>query len=745
MSTIEDWYDEVPPDPDRPADGDFYDEPQSRLDMSRVPSKFGGLPIDPDLAAILAGQDGLASKPDAAAIALGLVQDLRALGEALLAGLGGDWGPLTTWLTEHRPEWLPDLTGWVPNIGADLAGLKAAIEGTYTGDDDVLQAIQSAVGTLRALAGGRIKLSQLGKIPLSLLTAGNNNELGAGLFGSADTINDPTGRWWWDEAAGRTTAGCARTTGDGTETRLNSEPRDVDDGEPVQVGVWVEWSGVTAAAGEAFRLQVRAFDAAGALVSTSTVAAVSSPAGSAGWTQLSGTWTAPAGVVSVRVQLVVTANVTAGEIGWDDGTFTRTRTSLPQQWISGLAEALTNLGDWIEAVVNQLLGALGVPALGTLFDKISDLSDEIEGWFGDTQDRAAELADLIGDLLSNPGAVLGDLAMGKITGLASSLAAKAETTVVAAVQQFILDLANAILSAIRKVPVVGGTIADRIEDVVDDLGGLKDQADGTKAGIVAGWTGGSSSGADADVYDTVSDIRAAVLSGYTVEIKTSSGTWTKPSEITELAAILVGGGQAGANGGSGSLGPGGAGGDSGGFLAYSIDPASVGATVSVTVAAAGGVSSFGSYTSAAGAGGLATQFGYSATSSTPGGGGNGGTGASADTAAAAGVPGGSSAVAPGGTAGSGGATNGGGTNGGDGTAVSAGAVTKCGGSGGGGGGGAGRRTNFGSHQGGNGGIGAYPGGGGGGGGGGSSGITGGSANPGSGGAGAAGCVWIFYR
>ena len=699
---------------------------------------------------------------------------LNDIASALVLAFQGEPGPLE--------ELIEDAVRDIPVVGDMLADLKDAFEGTYTGTDPALLAIQSVVSTLRALAGGRINLSQLGKIPLSLLTAGNGNELVSGLFGSEGTINDPTGRWVWDASVGRTQPGCARTVGDGTEARLNSELRAVDEGEVIDLAVWVKWSGLVASLGAAgMRLDVRTF-AGDTVVGTSTVVAgfpdefglwLSSTeervaaADGDGWVELAGEFTVPAGVDGVRVQLAVTADMASGTtVWWDDGSFTRTRQSLPQQWIAGLADALGDLGDWIESLVNQLLGALGVPAIGTLFDKIADLSDEVEGWLGDTQDRAADLANLISGLLSAPDDWLGNLSMGKITGLAGELADKASTTVVAAVQTFILDLANAILSAIRKVPVVGGTIADRIEDVVDDLGGLKDQADGTKAGIVAGWTGGSTSGADADVYDTMAAVRSLVGGdGYTRVSVTSSQSWTPPAGTTEVIVVGIAAGSNGESGTTGSVGSngsggnGGNGGQGGGHKVQALNMADF-SSLYIEVGTNGAATRFRANSSSGtilaeafvGSGGsMATQFGYTSSGSQAGGGGGGaacaksatgsGTNGTPGSGIGGGANGGTGSQAAGGAGGGSAAAAGGTSSGGAGGSVPIGAIP-CGG-----GGGAGGRSGANGIGGATptaGGAGGFPGGGGGGGaGGGAGGFTNQAGS--AGGSGGAGYGLIYYR
>ncbi len=398
---------------------------------------------------------------------------------------------------------------------------------------------------------------------------------------------------------------------------------------------------------------------------------------------------------------------------------------------------VTGLLDW-QQVQNQI-NALLSPDPDLMIVPINAIVQDVKDFIIGHRNKTARLT---GDGKLNSVDILGLLSQSQVANLVSDLGGKASAATVAAVQDFVNNLVNAILQAIRGVPVVGGTLAN----IVSEVGGLnttanqaQSTADAVQAGIVNGWSGGPTSGADADTYNTLSAVRDAILSGYTVETFTSSGTWSNPSGLTELVVICVGGGgngTSGANGqaGSGSTAAGGTGGTSGGYIAASVDPSTLPSTVTVTVGAAGNTSSFGSYVvSSAGGGGIASSFGYSATSSTPGAGGNGG-GTVTNTGTSSGAPGTPSAAGAGGAGGS--------IGGGSGTAggsVSVAAVTKCGGGGGGGGG----SGNTSSRNGGTGGAGGYPGGGGGGGGAGMYHVFSGAG--GGGGSGAAGVVWVFSR
>ncbi|QCG77038.1 minor tail protein [Gordonia phage Ewald] len=400
-ATIAEWYDDVPASPDRPADGDWYDEPQSRSDMSRVPSKFGGLPIDPDLVAILAGEDGLASKPDAKSIAIGIVTDIRQLIESILSGLGGDWGPLQTWLDENTPDWLEDLTGWIPNIGADLAELRDAIRGEYAGSDVVLLAIQNTIGTLRSLAAGIVAPWRIPQLTLSQLTAQPSPNLLTGFGDFADgTTLDGDGVWTWDGDVGKTTPGSARTTADGTPRVLTSEAIAVAAGQQLECSGWVRWQG---ASGSGPCMQLLVVPYVGAAAQTPVVISnIVAPPGTVGVSSestLAGSYVVAANVTAVRVRLTAEAAMTAGTVWWDDVVLRKTATSMPQQWISGLVDGLGDLWDGVENVATIITQIADIFA-GAVVTPINAAVAQVKDWFLGLlgwQDDAASATDAVAE------------------------------------------------------------------------------------------------------------------------------------------------------------------------------------------------------------------------------------------------------------------------------------------------------------------------------------------------------------
>lgn len=374
-----------------------------------------------------------------------------------------------------------------------------------------------------------------------------------------------------------------------------------------------------------------------------------------------------------------------------------------------------------------------IGAVSALAGRIRDVIFEAFG-FTPTGDDAA---DLLGALTSIP--------QQAVAGLQGALSS---------ISSYVQDLVNAILRAIRGIPVVGGTLAD----IIAEIGGLQQKAVEAKAdasaaqttavavrddlgttiaGIWDGWFGSGGSGSPAQAQQTIEAIKVAVLNGFTVEAFTSGATWNRDTAAiyTEFYAVCIGGGNRGQTGGTSNStnaasANGGVRGLGGGFLSQQIAdsdiPTSVIWTIGQAASSPGGIgtrTSFGSLAqSSPGSGGISTPGGgYAATSSMPGDGADGGSAGYTASSGSGGysTPGQAGGASALGTAGSGGSAGSGGGTSGAGTAGGAAPVTGPTKSGGGGGGGGGGRYVTGVGQscvGGPGGNGGFPGGGSGGGG-----------------------------
>lgn len=283
------------------------------------------------------------------------------------------------------------------------------------------------------------------------------------------------------------------------------------------------------------------------------------------------------------------------------------------------------------------------------------------------------------------------------------------------------------------------------DDALDAAGAAQSVAEGTNTAAYNAWYGSGGSGIVGNMTSVVSSIKAATVDGWTVQVISSSGTWTRPTatnNILEFWAICIGGGSGGDKGYSSAFGSeGGYGGYGGKWMAKQITPSSIPSSLTCTVGAGtagrtsaqgfapdnGNPSAFGGLCSSSEAitASIASPVGfYAATDSRPGQGGKGGNEAGGTNPGFAGT---STPLAAGGSAGSAGA----GAGGAGAAAVLTGTIRAGGGGGGGGGSGVG--------SGGAGGPGGWPGGGGGG---------GGAANPanaGNGGNGANGAIVLLYK
>ncbi|URP21177.1 minor tail protein [Gordonia phage Francois] len=249
----------------------------------------------------------------------------------------------------------------VPSLGE----LLAALNGTYAGDDTILNGIAGWSRNVRARLGGLIDASRIPQLSLAQLTSrpGPNLLSGFGDFADGDTL-DGDDVWVWDGAVGHDAPGSARTTADGTTKILTSEAVAVADGQQLECTGWVRWAAASGS-GACMQLLIVPFvgDVAQTPVVMSNIVAPPGTSGVSSESTLGGSYVVPAGVTSVRVRLTVEAAMTAGTVWFDDIVLRKTATSLPQQWVSGLTSALSSLGadvgaalEWIRELIAKLTG-----------------------------------------------------------------------------------------------------------------------------------------------------------------------------------------------------------------------------------------------------------------------------------------------------------------------------------------------------------------------------------------------------
>lgn len=243
------------------------------------------------------------------------------------------------------------------------------------------QQLQDAAANAVYALTNLINPSRIPLVPVSHIGNVNPELLINGSFNGTISM-DGEGIWAWDgtvDHTGTTGSGSAKVTADGHLKTLVSNGIDVAVGQSFNIGGYVAWSGVSAT-GAAFKLQVLAY-LNDSLVSTTDLATITSPASSSAFSSnhLTGTYNVVSGIDKIRVQIVVMAAVTAGNVWWDD--LSAKKAGLLQlplvRGISGtdlatdLATLSTTIGtDWNSFVTNltgrltHLANAGGIDAAG---------------------------------------------------------------------------------------------------------------------------------------------------------------------------------------------------------------------------------------------------------------------------------------------------------------------------------------------------------------------------------------------
>lgn len=593
----------------------------------------------------------------------------------------------------HTPEeiWAATIANPIKALtGVDLSSPAALVA-------SIIQLITNSGGL-----SGVLSISRIANIIQDLIN-------GAGEFLTAESVTDNPYFQWDSVMPGFISGGSIRATANGTQQVLRTEPFEVFEGQTLELRAASQWTGASATAGSnPVKVGFTPFDAAGNLLAD-VIRGSLQPSGDHGWQWIpvSDKWSVPAGVKYVSQLLILDSGATAG-------TF---RFSNASSWASnlldlGLVKDLREMVDAIGGVVNSEAANIEARLQAITADgKIT--ASEIEGLIQQAQVSGLviiqtvlnQIRDVINGLIVTP---VNSIVQDFVTWFGLN---KNKTQALNSSGQ--LDAGNLV-----------GEIAKESVEGLTDLG--SNVTEGFK-NIFDKWFGGTSAaGTPAEVAQTIEAIQQAVIGGWTVDVFTTNGTWTKPANLIECWMIAINGGGRGMPGGTSQTNadivPGGLGGSSGGYIGQQVDPASIPASVPITVGpgastngADGGITSLGSLVSGSPDGsGISTIAGFTPTTSTPGRGGNGGQ--ATGSGGSRGQDGGATPLAAAGVGGNGINSTGtaqAGTAGGN---ASLSAPTKAGGGGGGGGGGAGSTSSSGTRRGGDGGAGGYPGGGSGGGG-----------------------------
>lgn len=313
------------------------------------------------------------------------------------------------------------LTDVLPQIlsafqGIDLTGGPGAIMNAVA---DALADIP-VIGDLAALIAGLVNGGQpvnafnifgsllpnvFGLIPASAVGNTQPNLLANPLFANATSLLG-LGSWLWDGTEGQMGLGSAKTTATGSVRKLTSNIIPVTSGQKFSLSAWTKWTGLSAT-GSPISLMLEVFNAAGEVIATPIIAAISSPGASSSWTQLTGTYTVPANAASVVTRLNVSETATAGTVWFDNISAKKTNLI----GISLIADANGNgLPDIIDGLVD-----------GTAFQQLKDALSGIGG--GGLADIIARLEGFLtpGSTLNGSNIGVGSIADGFLPGVTSLL------------------------------------------------------------------------------------------------------------------------------------------------------------------------------------------------------------------------------------------------------------------------------------------------------------------------------------
>lgn len=261
---------------------------------------------------------------------------------------------------EQLQEWGGDLAAALAKIPI-IGDIIEILTGKEDGDlNDLGTWVHNLLGNLwKALTSPLVWVSHISATSPNLLANPN--------FSDANALSGLTD-WAFDPGEDHDGDGSGSAKALGHNVFLLSNEIAVVAGHKFDIGAWTQYSGVTAtAAANSIRVSVIGY-LNGAQVTASMVAGVASPSGTADWTHLSGSYTVPAGVDTVRVQLGVTADMSAGTV-WFDTINAHKTGNMPGNLVQGITGAVSTIVQDVQGVLNNIVaGLLGFG--NTLYDAV---------------------------------------------------------------------------------------------------------------------------------------------------------------------------------------------------------------------------------------------------------------------------------------------------------------------------------------------------------------------------------------
>ncbi|AEZ50704.1 minor tail protein [Mycobacterium phage Rose5] len=352
---------------------------------------------------------------------------MRAIVNAI-TGIPGNLADLGTWMGDRWGD-LADALSATGQIIDALANKVGA------GIHDAIQRINSFLTSLSPLNAGNlfggINITQLPLLSVSHIANVQPELLTNGGFDTDESVS-ANDEWEWDGEVGRTSPyGSVRIEADGTQHELVSGPNAilVAAGQELDLSVWVTQVDAVGSGARA-QLYVRPYTdgVAGTAVQIAQAAVPTT------WAKLSGTYTVPSGVDSIRLVLRVTSNATAGTFWFDDASVKK-KGLMSRGLVDGL--------EMLHTAFNQVMEILG----GAIVTPINSAVQAVKDWWNAVAGKVQNLT-LSGILPSiNVGSPIGGINIG----------------------QDLLDTWNRIVNGFRRTSTTGNTSAD-VEEIMATVG-----------------------------------------------------------------------------------------------------------------------------------------------------------------------------------------------------------------------------------------------------------------------------------
>lgn len=447
------------------------------------------------------------------------------------------WTPLNQQFVEALVHWLGDLFNLPDPVEQDLIdfftgkwdlleAIRKALQGIdLTNPGAVLNAILEAAGKALGFSGV-LSISRIANIIQDLIN-------GAGEFLTAESVEGNPFFQWDSVMPGFISGGSIRATANGTQQVMRSEPFEVFPGQTLELRAASQWTGASATAGSnPVKVGFTPFDAAGNPLAD-VIRGTLQPSGDHGWqwVPVADKWPVPSGVKYVSQLLILDSGATAG-------TF----------WFSNASAWASNLLDLgLVKDLREMVDAIG----GSVNSEVATIEARLQAITADGKITASEIVGLIQQAQVSGLAIMQTVINQILDILNGNIVTPINSLVQGVKDWFGLNQNKTQALNTSGQLDAGNLVGEIAKESVEGLADLGSNVTEGFKNIFDKWFGGTSAaGTPAEVAQTIEAIQQAVIGGWTVDVFTTNGTWSKPANLIECWMIAINGGGKGMPGGT---------------------------------------------------------------------------------------------------------------------------------------------------------------------------------------------------